>query len=325
MKMAQRTFGVELEVINLSQGQCYRALREAGIRVQDPSRYYDDDGAGGRWGIKEDCSISSPNGRSAEVVSPILSGVKGLREVRKVCRALSEAGAWVNDTCGLHVHVGATKGDHKLTPNEVATLITRYAQHEKMIDRFVHPDRREDRGEFCQSMIDAAEELKDGGIHWIKQDLEHYKQSIQQCQHQNSVWNPRTRYYNYVSVPADQCYQCQRAQNEVTRLTALLETRVQGFSNVDDIADVVSERYSKVNMQAWYDHGTIEFRHHNGALDPKTVANWVRFVVTFVEQSRRISAKKGKDTGPLAGLPTGVRKFYKTRAAMRTRDFDAWA
>lgn len=321
MKMPERTFGVELEIINLSEAQCYRALREAGIPVRDPNRWDDYNSGGRKWDIKGDCSISSPNGRSAEVVSPVLSGVKGLREVRKVCRVLVEAGAWVNSSCGLHVHVGATKGHHKLTAHEVATLIMRYAKYEPMIDRFVHPSRRENRGEFCQSMIEDAKELTNGGKGGLEQKLQYFRNSLAQCRHQ--IWDYNTS--RYVTRTADTCDHCWSYRTEIENTTAELANHPGTFNDVNDITDIVCERYSKVNMQAWHDHGTIEFRQHNGALDPKTVTNWIRFVVTFVERSRMVAAKKGRDTSPLTGLPSDVRKFYKARASQHTRSFDAWA
>lgn len=313
MKMPNRTFGVELEIINLSEYRCERALREAGIRTG-----YGD----GCWEIKGDYSISSPNGQSAEVVSPILSGVKGLREVRKVCRVLADAGAWVNASCGLHVHVGATKGEHQLTPDEVATLVMRYAKHEKVIDRFVHHERREDNGEFCQSMIDYANLLKDGGKGVLVKELEWVVQRKQNCTHSTYSYDVR----GYVTMTPERCEACRQYANKIRDLERSISNHNGKFRSVDDITDIVCERYSKVNMQAWYDHGTIEFRHHNGALDPKTVTNWIRFVVNFVEQSRRVSAKKvRRDTSPLTGLPTHVRRFYEARQRLRSRAFDSWA
>lgn len=70
MKIADRTFGVELEVAGISEEGAFLALRQAGIPVSDPNRY--SDSPRGSWVIKDDGSIRSRDGRSAEVVSPIL-------------------------------------------------------------------------------------------------------------------------------------------------------------------------------------------------------------------------------------------------------------
>jgi hypothetical protein len=45
-------------------------------------------------------------------------------------------------------------------------------------------------------------------------------------------------------------------------------------------------RYSSVNLASYTRHGTVEFRQHNGSIDPEVVANWIQFCVYFVETSR---------------------------------------
>lgn len=116
------TFGVELE--------CYvdpQALSRAGCSI---GSYH-----GGRqipnlpqgWNAQSDSSIRAPQGRvGMEIVSPVLRGEDGLKQVVKMLEWVRSLGAGCNASCGLHVHVGANK-------KTAWNLISLTAQHEKAL------------------------------------------------------------------------------------------------------------------------------------------------------------------------------------------------
>ena len=112
------TFGIEIECVGLYPRRAAEALRNAGITCVDAGythqRMTD-------WKVVTDGSLSGRNG-SCEVVSPVLRGSDGLAEVRTVMKVLREAGAHVNESCGMHVHVGV---DH-LTRKQQANIIRAY-------------------------------------------------------------------------------------------------------------------------------------------------------------------------------------------------------
>ncbi len=335
--MADRTFGVELEIIGLSEEGVYLALRKHGIPVEDPNRCSDRYNNGNQadvWSIHDDSSIESDDGRTAEVVSPILRGIEGLRQVRKVCRALADFGASVNESCGLHVHVGADD----LTPEEVETIVRRYAAHEDMIDKFVHPDRRGERGHFCHSMHGAVQKLDVSIVDELQEERRNIEYWLVNCYARRNGFGRCTN-----NSP---CYTCQGNKDRLSEIKEELKAprEERRWDSIDDMVDQVcdGERYWKVNLQAYIDHGTLEFRHHNGSINPKTITNWIRFIVNFVEQSRSLTAKskrradlrkaqqkparaKMRDNGPLMGLPGHVKNFFMVRSRRRTRDFAAWA
>jgi hypothetical protein len=60
------------------------------------------------WMAARDGSIhnTSDRGIGHEIISPILYGQEGINNMKKVVKALSRAGAQVNRTCGVHVHLG---------------------------------------------------------------------------------------------------------------------------------------------------------------------------------------------------------------------------
>jgi len=80
------TFGIELEVSNLSIAGAQHAINRAGLN----------------WQVKFDGTRHV----SAEAVSPILDRDR-LNEAKKATRALLASGATVNKQTGLHVHLGA--------------------------------------------------------------------------------------------------------------------------------------------------------------------------------------------------------------------------
>ena len=80
------TFGIELEVSDLSIYNAQTLLNRAGLN----------------WQAKSD----GTHHVSAEAVSPILNR-EGLNEAKSATKALRIGGATVNKQCGLHVHLGA--------------------------------------------------------------------------------------------------------------------------------------------------------------------------------------------------------------------------
>jgi hypothetical protein len=47
-------------------------------------------------------------------------------------------------------------------------------------------------------------------------------------------------------------------------------------------------RYHKLNLNAYYKHSTIEFRQHSGTINAHKIVNWVKFCISFIEESRKI-------------------------------------
>lgn len=60
---------------------------------------------GDHWKLVTDSSLQGNN--TFELVSPILVGENGLKELETVCWVLDICNAKVNDSCGFHVHMDA--------------------------------------------------------------------------------------------------------------------------------------------------------------------------------------------------------------------------
>lgn len=97
------------------------------------------------WKIVTDSSISSTAGYiGLEIVSPPLNDAT-LAQVDTVCQVLIAAGAKVNRSCGLHVHIGA----RALTINTLKKLAYLYHDHEDAIDSVMPPSRRSGNNTYC--------------------------------------------------------------------------------------------------------------------------------------------------------------------------------
>ena len=169
-----RKFGIEIEAYNCSRERLARELREAGIEVTVESYNHT---TRPHWKLVTDSSINGND--TFELVSPILVGEAGLRELEKVCWVLDLCEVKVNESCGLHVHIDAAGFSMATWRN----LALSYKHLEPVIDRFIPASRRDNYycrglGHVSDGMIRSArmvDELKGRiGDRYHKVDLEAY-------------------------------------------------------------------------------------------------------------------------------------------------------
>jgi putative amidoligase enzyme len=141
------TFGVELEVI-LPRARAgdrdglAAALAAAGL---DAAHEGYNHRVRPNWKVVTDGSIGHDN---AEVVSPILRGPDGFRQVRLACAALETFGCRVNRSTGFHVHVGvADRFGEQI--GFFKELVRTYAKFEPVLDQLVAPSRRARNNNWC--------------------------------------------------------------------------------------------------------------------------------------------------------------------------------
>jgi hypothetical protein len=136
--LENRTFGIELE-ITLPTG-----TMEVG-QYHSPRQI---EGFPAGWGAQRDGSISAPGHRmGVEVVSPILRGADGMRQVVEVVRKLNAMGGKVNASCGFHVHIGI---DDSELP-KLAQVVHLFANTEKGFYASTGTRNRE-HNSYCRSI-----------------------------------------------------------------------------------------------------------------------------------------------------------------------------
>jgi hypothetical protein len=142
-----RSFGIEIEAYGVRPSEVARVIRSIGIECNYESYNHL---TRPTWKVVTDGSISAPNGDGFEVVSPILSGEEGFRQVREVMSALELIGAKVNKSCGLHVHIGAAD----FTLRQFQNLAKNYLFFEDFFDMIMPVSRRESANQYIKSMRD---------------------------------------------------------------------------------------------------------------------------------------------------------------------------
>lgn len=304
---SKRSFGVELEIIKLNTSDVEKLFSKNGIKYSTGyGKKYD------KWRIKDDGSIEDnsystiactlcPTSRNTycytcsntrkvrnysvqktcEVVSPILSGKKGLEQLEYVCKLLKKAGAKVNTTCGLHVHVNAKDKKEK----ELINVYNRYASFESEIDKWIHSTRRGNGNSYCYSP--NGNDFFSGVIEMninIKnvQDLKSYIKSL------NDLF----------------------VENNKKEL--LLTDKEKKIKNKIINYYFENDRHNKLNLAAFNKYGTIEFRHHHGSIDFIEISHWVKFCVEFFETSFKKQSITEKDT-VFSGINVKTKRYLQNK------------
>lgn len=238
MQYTNRKFGIEIEFVGAERRAVERALRAAGIDAQVEGYNHR---TSAHWKIVTDASLSHRSGMTGELVSPILQGEDGFRQLETVCTVLNAIpGCTVNRTCGLHVHLDC----RDMTAPEIAKVWERYATYEDQID-LVMPQSRRGQARWCRS---------------VKEYKDHMKR----------------------------------------------------YDNKRDQAHSMN-RYHKVNLTNIASRGAMEFRQHSGTTEFRKIANWVCFLMQFVETSIAL-------TREASSAPTKARYFNEIRNLLENND-----
>ena len=159
--MKTQTIGTELEFTGLTrQAAAATVAKHFGTisSMVNGYRYRVQDDAGRTWTIIGDGSVRTENGGEAcELVTPIL-GWNDIETLQEIVRKLRKAGAKVNETCGLHVHIGA----QGMTATAIRNLVNNVASHEELLYKAlaVHENRRRYCGSTSERFLRELNERK---------------------------------------------------------------------------------------------------------------------------------------------------------------------
>lgn len=155
LNIYERTFGVEIEFFGCRRTTVADKLLEKGIKAEVQGyNHYDSKSV---WKLVTDSSVTNTgtyndalfgNAPGNEMVSPILKGEEGYRQLKVVCEVLTECGAKVDKTCGVHVHLQA----QDMSLQDWKNTICMYNNFQYTIDRFL-PVSRRDNG-FCRKFTE---------------------------------------------------------------------------------------------------------------------------------------------------------------------------
>lgn len=155
-----RRFGVEIEFFGITRADAVRALSAVGISCR--ANRYDNSVGAGSWKIVSDGSVNGQGtgeGVGLELVSPPLQGEAGIEEAKNAFRALRDAGARVDRSCGLHVHYDMA--DMHL--RGIKWFVRSWFNNQDKLSYFVSASRRQ--GAYCRQLdqyeVEAIERMRD--------------------------------------------------------------------------------------------------------------------------------------------------------------------
>lgn len=144
--VTSRRFGVEIELTALRIPDFTTDMTSYSI----PFRNTDSAGSGREaltsWTLKRDGSV---HGQGLELVSPPLTGVKGLAQLKLVTELVKINGGKVDDSCGLHVHHSAQDLEDKHLKN----LLVLWYKYQDLCYGVADPSRQNNR--YCQKLAPA--------------------------------------------------------------------------------------------------------------------------------------------------------------------------
>ena len=142
-----RTCGIELVINEASRDTLIREFARVGLTLVSEGYNHN---TRNHWKLVTDGSVTGNNPN--EVVSPVLQGMDGLEQVKKAVIALNRAGAKVNNSCGFHVHFGASD----LNLDTFKNLIKSHIEMETTFDSIVPVSRRCNNNTYCKSLTSVA-------------------------------------------------------------------------------------------------------------------------------------------------------------------------
>lgn len=139
----EQNFGFEMEFYGLTRQKAAELVREVvggSVHASSYKNYKVVAPDGRSWKIVYDGSIRNTRGEQCEFNTPICT-YADIENIQEIIRKFREAGAGVNDSCGIHVHVGAELHTAKSLKNIVNIM---YSKQDILYRALkMHPSRAE--------------------------------------------------------------------------------------------------------------------------------------------------------------------------------------
>lgn len=214
MDLKEQRFGIEIEMTGITRWDAAEVVAEYfGTSSRYVGTYYDVyaalDPEGRQWKFMTDGSIDTrrkENGRviaadrdySTEMVSPICR-YEDIVAIQEIIRKLKKQGAFVNKSCGIHVHIDASPFDAKTLRNITNIMASKEELIYKALDvsvarqhRFCKPvDKHflEELNRKKPKALEGVERIWYGGN---SRSRNHYDESRYHCLNLHSVFQKGT-------------------------------------------------------------------------------------------------------------------------------------
>lgn len=189
-----QNFGVEYEFTGITREKAAKTIATfLASSYYNEGGYYDKyvtkDGQGRTWTVMSDASISKVNGLgratgdkrySCELVTPVCQ-YRDIETIQQIVRELKKAGARVNDSCGIHIHIDGANHDAKSIRNLSLIIASKEAPMRTALE--IKPSR----AAYCQtsrtSYIEWLDDAKNPTLEQIKEKYYNGNQEYETRQH----------------------------------------------------------------------------------------------------------------------------------------------
>lgn len=201
--MKNQTFGVEIELTGITREKASQVIADYfGTESFYIGTYYDTYGAmdykGRTWKAMSDSSIRIDGGQAVEFVTPILK-YDDIKDLQEIVRRLRNIGAKANESCGIHIHIGAEKHTAKTLANLVnimtskQNLIYKAFQIKPERERYCKKLESELSEKIKENKPDSLEKMADIWYDGYNESrTAHYNDSHYHCLNLHSVFTKGT-------------------------------------------------------------------------------------------------------------------------------------
>lgn len=103
-------------------------------------------------------------------------------------------------------------------------------------------------------------------------------------------------------------------------LTSISEQRIQASQTITELRQAFgSNRYHKLNLEAYARHRTVEFRQHSGTTNFTKMENWIRFAANMITFAQQSMVNTGCQLSGTPFLTADQKTFFKLRTKRLAR------
>lgn len=162
MQASNIRFGIEIETIGQTRSKVATAINSVlRGRTYHAGGYYDAwkvEAPDGRvWTVMSDSSLNAPYAQQSEIVSPIMTSAD-IELIQRIVRAVRRAGAKVDASCGIHLHLDGAA----FKTEQVIHLVNIWHKNEEIIEHAmgVYESRRRYCAPIEQAFMKRLAEIK---------------------------------------------------------------------------------------------------------------------------------------------------------------------
>jgi hypothetical protein len=180
-KTSRFTFGLEVEMVAAREELAQIVSRVVGKQIENVDS---ETFRVGDWEVTRDDSIVAAEAMQAELVSPVFHSLAEFEILVLILDELNAAGVTVNESCGIHVHVGGLEAANVVVLTEILQAV-----EPRIYETFsVHESRRPFAAPFSKRFLRRLKHALDGSI---KEEIKNIVNILHQA------------WYGSISVVAD--------------------------------------------------------------------------------------------------------------------------